>query len=153
VRTPTSSDDAVLAAARASLAQFIADVASASRWLIESAHPGPPDAFLSNPQSFLPTLAELFRHEALPREEQQRWCFPVAAVISEYLCRDFRGVWIMEDDPTHERFAQPMVEVELEGGGLVHVDLLLRASEFLVRPAPRDLFADLVTPLQQRLSA
>lgn len=142
----------VIERARDSLPQLSSDTAAAARWLVESVHQGSPESFLADPQSFLPTLAAVLRDEVLSLDDQRAWFFPVSAMLAAYLRRDFGGEWIVEDNPLVDRFGQPMVAVRLPRGGVAHVDLLMRVSAFLARPRPRDLYADLVSPIQRQLS-
>lgn len=139
MRTPTSTDEERLAAARARLPQFVNDAHRACHWLLETTDPTEAPQWLARLELSLPVVGKLFANEDLPPEEQREWLFPISALLGEYLRQRLGAEWVVDEAPTSHSFARPIVQWQHNDRELHRFDVMGRAADFLAQPAPRDL--------------
>ena len=141
MRTPTSTDEERLAAARGRLPQFVNDAHKACHWLLEMTDPAMAPQWLGRLELSLPAVSKMFANEDIPAEEQREWLFPVSALLGEYLRQRFHGAWVVDDAPTSHSFARPIVQWQHHAREIHRLDVMGRTVDFLAKPAPRDLMA------------
>lgn len=140
VDTPLSPEQVALLKRRCDdYAAFTEDSPRIAEDFIRSVIAVDPAPYLADFDRFIDSIDEMVGREVLDDGGRAFLRVPLMYFVAEYVIRNLRGTWQIDDVPFSRTFGHYVIDIPLGGTGRMRVSPYEIATDFIESPPPRSL--------------